>query len=89
MLNLLKKNSLKKQNIVEAHLAVTGRFFLIISKGKIFRADQKRNPYIVNYWRADVSNYSTVLVITKIFIFLLYFTVVLLLIMRSQPASIA
>ena len=37
-----------------------------------------------------VSNYSTILVITKIYIFfLLYFTLVLLLIMRSQPASIA
>ena len=32
--------------------------------------------------------YSTILVIIKIYIFLLYFTSVLVLIMRSQPASI-
>ena len=32
---------------------------------------------------------STILVITKIYIFLLYFTSVLLLIMLGQPASIA
>ena len=63
-------------------------FFLIISKGKVLRADRK-NPYIFNYWWAGVSNYvySKTLVITKIYIFILYFTLVLLLIMRSQPAS--
>ena len=63
-------------------------FFVIISKGKVFRANRK-NPYIFNYWWAGVSNYvySKTLVITKIYIFILYFTLVLLLIMRSQPAS--
>ena len=48
----------------------------------------EKNPYIVNYWWAGVSNYvySTIFVITKIYIFLLYITLVLLLIMWSQPA---
>ena len=62
-------------------------FFSIISKGKIFRADPKKSSYRCNYWWADV--YSTILVITKIYLFLLlYFASVLLLTMRSQPASI-
>ena len=65
---------------------------------KIFRLSQKerfleqieKNPHIFNYWWAGVSNYvySTILVTTKVYIFLLYFTSDLLLIMRSQPASI-
>ena len=65
--------------------------FSIISKGKILIADRK-SPYIVIYLWAGVRNYvcSIILVITKIYIFpLLYFTSVLLLIMRSQPSSIA
>ena len=58
-----------------------GKNLLIISKGKIFRA---------NYWWAGVRYYvyNTILVITKIYIFLpLYFTSVLWLIIRRQPAS--
>ena len=79
-----------KIGIFEAEeLAVTGE--------KIFRSSQKerilesieKNSYIVNYWWAGVSNYvyNTILVITKIYISLLYFTSVLLWIMLSQPAS--
>ena len=67
-------------------------FFPIISKGKIFRAVRK-NPYIVIITDESLSSnyvYSTILVITKIYMFLLlYFISVLLLIMRSQAASIA
>ena len=70
-------------NILEARLAVTGEvFFLIVlidSKGKFLKRIEK-----------NVKKYSTILVITKIYVFfLLYFTSVLLLIMQSQPASIA
>ena len=43
MINLLKKKIIKKSNILEARLAVTGEFvFLIVlidSKGKIFEVD--------------------------------------------------
>ena len=82
-----EKNSWKESNILEARLAVTGEFVLLLvlidSKGKIFKADRKKSLY-------RVSNYSTVLVISKIYIFLpLYFTLVLLLIMQSQPTSTA
>ena len=51
-----------------------------------------KSPYILNYLEAGVSNYvcSITLVITKIYVFpILYFTSVLLLIMRSQPSLIA
>ena len=68
--------------------------------GENFRSSQKerfvgligKSPYIVNYLGAGVRNYvcSITLVITEIYIFpLLYFTSVLLLIMRSQPSLIA
>ena len=46
---------------------------------------------LCNYWWAGISNYvySTILLITKIYIFLLlYFISVLLFIIRSQPMSI-
>ena len=68
-----------------------GKIFWIFSKGKIFRAHPKKNPYIINYWWAGFSNYgySTNWAITKIYIFLLYFTSVLLLMMQSQPASVS
>ena len=64
--------------------------FPIISKGQAFRTDQKKSLLRYKYWWASISNdvYDTIVVITKIYIFLLYFTLVLLLIMRSQPASI-
>ena len=61
---------------ISGHYNWRKKFVSIISKGKIFRAYNK-NPYIVNYWWTGVSNYfySTILVITKIYIFLhLYFT---------------
>ena len=47
----------------EEKLAVTGEifFFIIISKGKIFRADQKRSLYRCNYWRAGASTMSITL----------------------------
>ena len=47
--------------------------------------------HLSSYWWAGVSNYvsNTISVITKIYIFLLYFPSVSLLIIRSQPASIA
>ena len=73
-------------------LAVTGDFFFFffrLSRKESIRADQK-NPYMADYWWAGINNYSTILMITKIYMFiLLYFTLVLLLIMRSQPVSIA
>ena len=64
-------------------------FFFRLSRKESIRADQK-NPYMADYWWAGINNYSTILMITKIYMFiLLYFTLVLLLIMRSQPVSIA
>ena len=64
--------------------------FPIISKGQAFRTDQKKSLLRYKYCWASISNYvyDTIVVITKIYIFLLYFTLVLLLIMRSRPASI-
>ena len=53
-----KKNLLKKTKYCRSSPSCNWRIFLIISKGKIFRADQKRNPYIVNNWRAGVSKYT-------------------------------
>ena len=53
-------------------------------------ADRKKSFFHYNYWWAGINNYicSKILMITKIYIFLLpYFTSVLLQIMRSQPAS--
>ena len=52
-----------------------GKNLSIISKGKIFRSDRKKNSFIVNYWRNGVSSYiySTILVITKIYMFLLLY----------------
>ena len=72
-------------------LAVTGDFFFFfwLSRKKSIRADQK-NPYMADYWWAGIKNHSTILMIMKIYMFiLLYFTLVLLLIMRNQPVSIA
>ena len=69
-----------------------GKFFLRLSQKKRFLEPIAKNPCIVNYWWTGINNYvySIILVITKIYIFYLhYFTSVLLLIMRSQPASIA
>ena len=47
--------------------------------------------HLSSYWWAGISNYvsNTISVITKIYIFLLYFSSVSLLIIRSQTASIA
>ena len=67
-----------------------GNFFRLSQK-EIFLEPIAKNSYIVNYWWTGFNNYvySTILVITKIYIFhLLYLTSVLLLKMRSQPASI-
>ena len=53
---------------------------------------RNRLPFnLRSYWWAGISNYvySTISVITKIYIFLLYFQSVSLMIMRSQPASIS
>ena len=89
MLNLFK-NIIKKikycKSSPSCNWGVFLLFFVLIdSKGKIFKTDRK----IVNYWWAGVSNCSTIFMITKIYIFLvLYFTLVLLLIMRGQSASI-
>ena len=69
-----EKNSLKKSNIREARLALTGD---LTQKERFLKPIEKKSLY-------RVSNYSTILVITKIYIFLLhYFTLVLLLITRS------
>ena len=67
-----------------------GKNFFRLSQKERFLEQIEKNPSIFNYWWAGVSNYvySTILVITKVYIFLLYFTSDLLLIMRSQPASI-
>ena len=85
----LKKTKIGRFEAEE--VAVTGEKLFCLSQKERFLEPIEKNPYIVNYWWAEVSNYicSTILVITKIYIFLLYFTSVLLLIMRSQPASIA
>ena len=65
-------------------------FLFWLAQKEKFLKPMEKNPYIVNCWCAGVSNYNIILVITKIYIFLLlYFALVLLLIMRSQPASIA
>ena len=80
-----------KIGIFEAkELTVTGEKSFRSSQKEGFLEPIKKNLYIVNYWWAGVGNYvyNTILVITKIYIFLLYFTSVLLLIMRSQPVSI-
>ena len=70
---------------------------LNISK-KTIKTDSVTSPryrhsiHLSNYWWAGISNYaySTILEISEIYIFLLlYFTSVLLLIMRNQSASIA
>ena len=83
----LKKTKIGRFEAEE--VAVTGEKLFCLSQKERFLEPIEKNPYIVNYWWAEVSNYicSTILVITKIYIFLLYFTSVLLLIMRSQPAS--
>ena len=74
------------------NLAATIEEFLIIWKEKVFKADRKKSLSRFNYWQATISSciYSTMLVIRKIYIFLpLYFNSVFLLIMWSQPASMA
>ena len=69
-----EKNSLKKSNILEARLVVTGA---LTQKERFLKPIEKKSLY-------RVSNYSTILIITKIYTFLLlYFTLVLLLITRS------
>ena len=86
----------QNQSIQSRKISCNWRFFFFfpfISKGKNFRVEQK-NPYIVNYWWAGtgVTNYiySTILVIPKIYVFLLvYVTSILLLIMRSESTSTA
>ena len=67
-----------------------GKRFSVISKGKVFRADRKKILIsLITGEPVSAVMCSTILVITKIYIFLLYFTSVLLLIMQSQSASIA
>ena len=67
---------------------VVGGFFDYL-KRKSFWSRSKKTLFLYKYWWASISNhvYNTILVITKIYIFLLYFPLVLLLIMRSQPTS--
>ena len=71
-------------------LAVHTGDLSIISIGKALKADLKKSFFCYKYWWASISNYvyNTILVITKIYIFLLYFTLVLLLVIRSQPTSV-
>ena len=70
-----------------------GHFFFDYLKRKSFYSRlKKKYLFRFNCWWADISSYiySTSLVITKMHIFiLLYFNSVLLLIMRSQPASMS
>ena len=49
-------------------------FSPIISKGKTFRADRKKFLFYDHYWWDGTSNYiySTISVITKVYIFVLY-----------------
>ena len=76
-----KKLIKKMWNILEARLAVTGEVFFFDCFDWLKRKSGSKK---------NVKKYSTILVITKIYVFfLLYFTSVLLLIMQSQPASIA
>ena len=68
------------------------KIFSRLSQKERFSEPIAKNPDIVNYWWTGVNNYvySTILVITKIYIFfLIYFTSLCLLIMQSQPALIA
>ena len=65
-------------------------FWFWLTQKDRFLKPIKKTPYIVNYWWTGVSDCSIIFVITKIYIFLrLYFTLVSLLIMQSQPSSIA
>ena len=60
-------------------------------KRKTFKSRSKRSSlFRYKYCWASISNYvcNTILVITKIYIFLLYFILILLWIMQSQPTSI-
>ena len=63
--------------------------FFWLSQKESFLEPIEKNPSIFNYWWAGMSNYSTFLGITKIYIFLLlYFTLVLLLIMLSHTGTL-
>ena len=85
----LKKNKIGWFEAEKLAAAVWWGDFSIISRGNVFGADQKKSLFRYKYWWASISNhvYNTILVITKIYIFLLYFPLVLLLILRSQPTS--
>ena len=66
--------------------------FSLLSLKERFLEQIEKNPYIANYWWTCFSNYvyGTILIILKIYAFLLlYFTTGLLLILPSQPASFA
>ena len=68
------------------------KFFSIILKRQIFKLDRKKYLCQCNYWWAGVRNYvcNTILVIVKIYIFLLlYSTSALLFIIPSHSSSIA
>ena len=58
---------------------------------KVCNLSHRLPIHLINYWWVGISNYvcSTISVITKIYIFLLYFASVSLLITRTQLASIA
>ena len=87
MLNLLKKIHKKIKYCSSSPSCYWGvcffYLFWLTQKERFLKPIEKKSLY-------RVSNYSTILVITKIYIFLLlYFTLVLLLIMQSQPTSTA
>ena len=88
--------SLKKPRFKWALLLISSRvsycWFISLGHWTFKRKRLKQLPiHLSNYWWAGINIfvYSTVLVITEIHIFLFFFTSVLLLIMRSQPGSIA
>ena len=61
-----------------------------IEAGSVTSPRNRLAIHLGNYWWAGINNfvYSTILVVTELYIFL-FFTSVLLLIKRSQPFSIA
>ena len=59
----------KKNKYLEVHPAVNREIFFWLSQKKTFlELIEKKNPSVVNYWWAG--NYSTISVITKIYIIL-------------------
>ena len=84
-----KKKIIKKSNIQEASQTLKKIYFLDYLRRKDFYS--RSTKILISLITGEpVFVYITILMITKIYVFLLlYFTPVLLLIMWSQPASIA